>query len=67
MTQERISTITGMITGVTCKVMFQDMAIAVMTAFATGGAAYLGQIFIKYIHQKIKQKLYEKSIKKAAK
>ena len=56
-----------MITGVTCKVMFQDMAIAVMTAFATGGAAYLGQIFIKFIHQTIKQKLYEKSTKKAAK
>jgi len=67
MSQERISTAVGMVTGLTCKVMFQDMAIAVMTAFATGGAAYLGQIFIKFIHQKIKQKLYEKSTKKAAK
>lgn len=67
MSQERISTITGMVTGVTCKIMFQDMAIAILTAFATGGAAYLGQIFIKFIHQTIKQKLNEKSIKKAAK
>ena len=67
MSQERISTITGMITGVTCKVMFQDMAIAVLTAFATGGAAYIGQIFIKYIHLSIKQKLYEKNIKKITK
>jgi len=67
MSQERISTAVGMVTGLTCKVMFQDMAIAVMTAFATGGAAYIGQIFIKYIHLSIKQKLYEKSTKKAAK
>ena len=67
MSQERISTITGMVTGVTCKIMFQDMAIAILTAFATGGAAYMGQIFIKFIHQAIKQKLNEKSIKKAAK
>lgn len=67
MSQERISTITGMVTGVTCKIMFQDMAIAILTAFATGGAAYMGQIFIKFIHQTIKQKLNEKSIKKTAK
>jgi len=67
MTSEKVSTAVGMITGLTCKVMFEDMAIAVLTAFATGGAAYIGQIFIKYIHLLIKQKLYEKSIKKAAK
>jgi len=67
MTSERVSTAVGMVTGLTCKVMFEDMAIAVLTAFATGGAAYIGQIFIKYIHLSIKQKLYEKSTKKAAK
>jgi len=67
MTSERVSTAVGMVTGLTCKVMFEDMAIAVLTAFATGGAAYIGQIFIKYIHLSIKQKLYEKSIKKAEK
>jgi len=67
MTSERVSTAVGMVTGITCKIMVNDMAIAVLTAFATGGAAYIGQIFIKYIHLSIKQKLYEKSIKKAAK
>ena len=67
MTNERVSTILGMVTGLTCKIMVNDMAVAVLTAFITGGAAYLGQIFIKFIHQTIKQKLNEKSIKKAAK
>ena len=67
MTNEKLSTAIGMVTGVTAKIMMQDIAVAILTAFATGGAAYLGQIFIKFIHQTIKQKLNEKSIKKAAK
>ena len=67
MTNEKLSTAIGMVTGVTAKIMMQDIAIAILTAFATGGAAYLGQIFIKFIHQFIKQKINEKSTKKAAK
>ena len=67
MTNEKLSTAIGMITGVTAKIMMQDIAVAILTAFATGGAAYLGQIFIKFIHQLIKQKINEKSIKKATK
>ena len=67
MTNEKLSTAIGMVTGVTAKIMMQDIAVAILTAFATGGAAYLGQIFIKFIHQLIKQKLNEKSTKKAAK
>jgi hypothetical protein len=67
MSQERISTAIGMITGVTCKIMVNDMAIAILTAFATGGAAYIGQLFVKYLYLKIKMILNEKSNKKAAK
>ena len=67
MTNEKLSTAIGMVTGVTAKIMMQDMAIAILTAFATGGAAYLGQIFFKFIHQTIKKKLNEKNSKEITK
>jgi hypothetical protein len=67
MSQERISTAIGMITGVTCKIMVNDMAIAILTAFVTGGAAYIGQLFVKYLYLKIKTLLNEKSTKKVTK
>jgi len=65
MTSERVSTILGMVTGITCKILTQDMFIAITTAFMTGGAAYIGQIFFKFIHQKIKLILNEKNTKKS--
>lgn len=63
MSNERISTTLGMLTGITCNIMINDIMLAIITAFLTGGAAYIGQLFVKYLYLKIKTILNEKITK----
>lgn len=67
MSNERISTTLGMLTGITCNIMINDIMLAIITAFLTGGAAYIGQLFVKYLYLKIKMILNEKINKKIKK
>ena len=67
MSNERISTTLGMLTGITCNIMINDIMLAIITAFLTGGAAYIGQLFVKYLYLKIKMILNEKIDKKIKK
>ena len=67
MSNERISTTLGMLTGITCNIMINDIMLAIITAFLTGGAAYIGQLFVKYLYLKIKTILNEKINKKIKK
>lgn len=57
MATEIKSTLLGMATGVVAKIFTNDIGIAVGVAFLTGGAAYLGQVFVKGVHFYVKKKL----------
>ena len=56
MHQEIRSTALGMVTGLWIKTTTGDVALALGMAFLTGGAAYLGQLTIKFIWDYLKSK-----------
>jgi hypothetical protein len=57
MSQELKSTAVGMVTGIWLNITTGNLILAVITAFLTGGAAYLGQLTIKFISEFIKSKI----------
>lgn len=54
MQQELRSTLVGMFTGLWLNITTGNLVLGVITAFLTGGAAYLGQMTIKFIFEFIK-------------
>jgi hypothetical protein len=56
MAQEIKSTIFGTVTGIFANIITGNIMMAVLTAFASGAAAYIGQTAIKEFHKYIKRK-----------
>lgn len=56
MAQEVRSTLFGTITGVFANILTGNIMMAIITAFASGAAAYIGQTAIKEFHKYIKRK-----------
>lgn len=59
MTQEIRSTAIGWVAGLGTAIVKNDVLVAVVTAFLTGGAAYIGQVLLKYVHLHLKHKIRE--------
>ena len=56
MAQEVKSTLFGTITGVFANIITGNILMAIITAFLSGAAAYLGQTAIKEFHKFLKRK-----------
>jgi predicted thioredoxin/glutaredoxin len=59
MSDELRSTAIGWITGLGVAIVKNDIVVAVITAFLTGGAAHTGQIVLKNIHARVKVFMHE--------
>lgn len=57
MAQEVKSTLFGMVTGFWANIVTGNIMTAMITAFVTGAAAYIGQTAIKELHKYLKRKL----------
>lgn len=53
--ETKASTLIGMVAGIFAKLFTGDIAMAIFTAFLTGGFAYLGQQFFKWLHKHMKK------------
>ena len=53
--EAKIATLSGMVIGFVTNILTGSLGVALLTAFLTGGAAYIGQQVFKYFHNKIKK------------